>query len=304
MAAQVRAVALKTAVRDPRPAAGGQLAQPSDRRLLPPLPAAVGAMTRERGGQQGPPSPLRASNRGGAVAADAVGSSTKDRGWQQRRPTAGSRLGPQSDRKKSKKVEGTVVATAAPPSRIPAGPGHRPVQLQQQAPPSTGGSRIPRPPQFAGGASLQTDLVAALATPAAPGLLEELHSPAGFHSYANPLAATPAAAATGPGGTRLFVNGLAEVEAEAVAATPGLLDPAALTPNTERSLQAWLRASPSARQQGSGREGSAPPATSGLTGGRALPTPEAWQMLQHINADSPPAPAPQGARQPRRLLPA
>ncbi|PRW59511.1 hypothetical protein C2E21_1411 [Chlorella sorokiniana] len=265
-------------------------------------------MTRDRGERQGPPSPLRAANRGGgggvaAAAADAVGSSTKDRGWQQRRLAAGSRLGPQSDRKKSKKVEGTVVAAAGPPpSRIPAGPGHRPApqQQQQQAPPSTGGSRIPRPPLFGGGASPQTDLVAALATPAAPGLLEELHAPAGFHSYANPLAATPAAAvaATGPDGTRLFVNGLAEVEAEAVAATPGLLDPAALTPNTERSLQAWLRASPSARPQGSVRAGSVPPATggatSGLTNGKVLPTPEAWQMLQHINADSPPAPAPQG----------
>lgn len=263
-------------------------------------------MTRERGGQQGPPSPLRASNRGGgAAAADAVGSSTKDRGWQQRRPTAGSRLGPQSDRKKSKKVEGTVVAAAA--SRIPAGPGQRPVQPQQQAPPSTGGSRIPRPPLFAGGASPQTDLVAALATPAAPGLLEELHAPAGFHSYANPLAATPAAAAaTGPDGTRLFVNRLAEVEAEAVAATPGLLDPASLTPNTERSLQAWLRGSPSAGPQHGTRAGSAPPATSGptsgLTNGKALPTPEAWQMLQHINTESPPAPAPQGAQQHRCVL--
>ena len=258
-------------------------------------------MTRERGGQRGPPSPLRTSNRGGGGAADAVGSSTKDRAWQQRRPVAGSRLGPQSDRKKSKKVEGTVVtAVGMPPSRIPAGPAPQQQQQQQQAPPSTGGSRIPRPPLFGSSASPQTDLVVALATPVAPGPLEELHAPAGFHSYANPLAATPAAAATGPDGTRLFVNGLAEVEAEAVAATPGLLDPAALTPNTERSLQAWLRASPSARQQGGDRAGSAPPATSGaasgLTGGRALPTPEAWQVLQHINSDSPPAPAPQGAR--------
>lgn len=262
-------------------------------------------MTRDRGGHQGPPSPLRASNRGGGTpAADAVGSSTKDRGWQQRRLAGGSRLGPQSDRKKSKKVEGTVVGAAGPPpSRIPAGPGAggRPPP-QQQAPASTGGSRIPRPPLFGGSASPQSDLVAALATPAAPGLLEELHAPAGFHSYANPLAATPAAAAaaaTGPDGTRVFVNGLAEVEAEAVAATPGLLDPAALTPNTERSLQAWLRGSPSARLQGSVRGCSVPPATSGatgaLTGGKALPTPEAWQMLQHINADSPAAPPPQGA---------
>jgi hypothetical protein len=262
---------------------------------------------------------------------DAVGSSTKDRTWhqqeQQRRLGGGvnrpSRLQPASDQKKSKKVEGTVVeggaAAALAASRNPTG------------------SRIPRPPLFAGasaaGASPNPSLLAMLATPAAAPLLAEMHqasaagpasqprqqqaweAPQGFHAYSNPsfdgaqfLAATPAAGGTG---------GLAEAEAGAGQLTPGLLEPAALTPATERLLEAWLRSSPNSRQRGTAAaaaealsgaraRGSALPGTaggstrgrpaaSGSGGSKAppMPTPEAWQLLQHINDDSPGA-APKG----------
>ena len=289
-------------------------------------------MTRERGPQRSPLSPLPPSNHGGAAApaADAVGSSTKDRTWQQQRRLGGgvnrpSRLQPASDQKKSKKVEGTLPeggATAAlAASRIPTG------------------SRIPRPPLFAGasaaGASPNPSLLAMLATPAAAPLLTEMHqasaagpasqqplqqaweAPQGFHAYSNPsfdgaqfLAATPAASGS--------AGGLAEAEAGAGQLTPGLLEPAALTPATERSLEAWLRSSPNSRQggravaaaaealSGARARGSSLPGTaggsargkpeaSGSGGSRAppMPTPEAWQLLQHINDDSPGA-APKG----------
>lgn len=152
---------------------------------------------------------------------------------------------------------------------------------------------------------------------------EAAAAPQGFQAYANPsfdgaqfLAATPAsdarsgsssagarrAPAAEPslgGAARVFVNGLAEVEAEAGAATPGLLDPTALTPNTERSLQAWLRGSPdgAGRQQSDARtRGAAPGGPAASSAATGLPTPEAWQLLQHVNGGSPPAAAPQGGR--------
>ncbi|KAL4458308.1 hypothetical protein ABPG75_013173 [Micractinium tetrahymenae] len=353
-------------------------------------------MNRDRGAPPQRPlrSPLAPSNLGGggAAPADAVGSSTKDHAWQQRtwlpaasKGGAAARDPPLSDRKKSKKVEGTVleggshagISTAKQPasaSRIPAGPRFAaavppPTQQQQQqqqpTPATAGGSRIPRPPVFAGAASPQPDWAAMLATPAAPPLLPELHAggtligrtpafgassadngafsaPQGFQAFSNPsfdgaaLAGTPAAAGAAAGSAaNVFVNSLAEAgESEDAEAqlTPGLLDPAALTPNSERSLEAWLRSSPasapaasgprtlrgrpplppSASAGGSGGRSSsaaseahtrAPAsavsaASAGSTGasrGRALPTPEAWHLLQHINDDSPAA-APKGVR--------
>lgn len=354
-------------------------------------------MHRDRGAPPQLPlrSPLGPSNLGGGGAspADAVGSSTKDRAWQRHArvpPTnkngAAVRGPPLSDKKKSKKVEGTVLeggshggttsAANQPPSasRIPAGrgaaaPAAAPVQqkaelkYQQPTPGSSGGSRIPRPPVFASAASPQPDLAAMLATPAAPPALPELHAggnlvgctpawgatpagagaaaaPQGFQAFSNPsfdgpgLRGTPAAArAVGPvmgSGASMFVNGLAEAsEAEGAGPqlTPGLLDPAALTPNSERSLEAWLRSSPASAPAASGQRTlrARPPlppsasasggqssstaatseararapasaATSGSHGasrGRVLPTPEAWHLLQHINDDSPAA-APKG----------
>ncbi len=253
--------------------------------------------------------------------------------------------------------------TAAPAAR-PAQQMRKP-ERQQPAPVTFGGSRIPRPPVFAGAASPQPDLAAMLATPAAAPALPELHvggsllgrtpaesafraaasdaaAPSGFQAFSNPsfdgvsLTRTPAAAgAVGPAvnsGASMFVNGLAEgSEPEAAEAqlTPGLLDPAALTPNSERSLEAWLRSSPASAPAASGPRtlrvrppiprpggargsgehssgksaaGKAPTraAASAATGcsteaslGRALPTPEAWHLLQHINDDSPAA-APKG----------
>lgn len=341
-------------------------------------------------------SPLGPSNLagGGASPADAVGSSTKDRAWQRHaRAPGASKSGPAvhgpplSDKKKSKKVEGTVLeggthakaGAAKQPtsaSRIPAGPHTaapaatpaqqmREPERQQPAPVTFGGSRIPRPPVFAGAASPQPDLAAMLATPAAAPALPELHvagsllgrtpagsafraaasdaaAPSGFQAFSNPsfdgvsLARTPAAAgAVGPAvdsGASMFVNGLAEgSEPEAAEAqlTPGLLDPAALTPNSERSLEAWLRSSPASAPAASGPRtlrGRPPiPRPGGARGsgehssgksaageaptraassaaaicsteasrGRTLPTPEAWHLLQHINDDSPAA-APKG----------
>lgn len=307
-------------------------------------------MTRDRGGQRTPLSPLAASNRGGAgpaAAADVVGSSTKDHAWQRRTGAGGgaSRLAPPSDRKKAKKVEGTVMAggAATTASRIPTRPG-APQPSGPHQPQQPGSSRIPRPPVFDlhEPSPQPTNLAAMLASPPAPpGRLDELGSagdstsphehgwvatagkaptPQGFHTYANPsfdgaqfLAATPAsdarsngsssagAVGSAPGGpglgaaARVFTNGLAE--AEAGAATPGFLDPAALTPNTERSLQAWLRGSPAVagRQQSDARARSAAPGAASSSAAYApLPTPEAWQLLQHVNSDSPQEAAPQG----------
>lgn len=146
-----------------------------------------------------------------------------------------------------------------------------------------------------------------------------------------PAAARPAGPAVGSGAS-MFVNGLAEAgepEDAEMQLTPGLLYPEALTPNSERSLEAWLRSSPASAPAASGPRAlrARPPippaacargsagrsnsaaseactgvrasaATSNSTGtsrGRALPTPEAWHLLQHINDDSPAA-APKGER--------
>ena len=173
-------------------------------------------MTRDRGHQRSPLSPLRATNHhggGGAAAGDAVGSSTKDRGWQQnRRPgttNRGSRMQPQSDKKKSKKVEGTVVVSQPAAAAAQAG------QAWAQA----AGS-----PDAAAAEALQ-----------------------GFHAYSNPS----------------FDGGDFLGQEEPVAVQQ-------LTP-------------------------ALPPPAAGASQSMANPTPEMWNVLQHINDDSPDA-APKGRR--------
>lgn len=266
-------------------------------------------------------------------------------------PSKGSRLAPLSDRKKSKKVEGLVVPDggaaasarqeAATASRIP-GARPRPAAPTAPTPATAGASRIPRPPVWAAArASPQPDLAAMLATPAAAPLLEEMHAssaqrqpaaqeqeaaPRGFHAWSNPsfdgaqfLADTPAAGADSGGsraaaGTAVFVNRMAEgadQEGGGAQLTPGLPQPAALTPNSDRSLEAWLRASPAIAPAASAPRTAARSAphtatqgSSRRTDGPPLPTPEAWQLLQHINGGSDsPASAPQGEGRQGRVMP-
>ncbi|KAL4854932.1 hypothetical protein ACK3TF_004403 [Chlorella vulgaris] len=222
-------------------------------------------------------------------------------------------------------------------------------------PPSTGSSGSSA--ASAAGASPQPDYAAMLATPAAPAQLpdqrwtgqslqpraaagdEDAAGLQAFQAYSNPsfdgadflAAAAPdqasplraecsniSAASSCCGAAQLFLNSLADAEAGAGQLTPGLLEAAALSPATERSLQAWLRASPDAlaaaaaaaqqhRQQPGGTHSMA--RSGGLAGsslsaaaeadsrGRPMATPEAWQLLQHINNGSPgAAAAPKGVR--------
>lgn len=259
-----------------------------------------------------------------------VGSSSKDRRWARRAgPTGASRFRPTpSDAAdgRRKKVEGSPLmlqeqhaalppfgkqATAPSISRIPLGP-RAPNAIDSVQQQQVTASRIPRPPQAAAARLESPGLAAVLDTPNAPGGLSEmqpqqLQAPgstppvlpvAAFHTYNNP---------SFDGATEFLVASPDENNpaAAAGAAAPDIRQqpPSSRTVTTSvdgvaHNTAAVATAAPSppgpldasSRQ----REGTAGQVTATTPGG-GLPTPEAWQLLQHLNQDSP-APESDSAR--------
>lgn len=204
-------------------------------------------------------------------------------------------------------------STSSSGSRIPLGPRtSAPDDVTQQQPATA--SRIPCPPHpLEQPSSSPQDLVAALATPAVPGaLLEDMPladstpvlgqgSPGGFHTYNNPsfnvdqflasmaqeqgVLPTSVLPASEPAAS--LADWVAELPASRGAAA-GATGSASTTQQTVQA-EAGGQPPPLAKRQGQSTQTNTPVGGAVSATSKAMPTPEALQLLQHLNTESPQA---------------
>eukprot|EP00887_Chlorella_sp_A99_P006235 scaffold3.g6235.t1 len=269
----------------------------------------------ERAGEaRAPLSPLHKNRPPPAVA----GSTTKDRRWQRKggatvgrsRFHPGGTNGDSSESRSRKKLEGSPLPAARPEAaaarhgeeqqqagggtRIPLGPRmQQPSSVGQQQPATA--SRIPRPSFTA--ARTQQDLLPAPAPPdksRADSTPQLFGAGTGFQTYDNPsfdapgerrahaAAARPAAGSDAGCSALTLADGVAELAAPDREATQPSGLPADGLPCDGQHNQA-------------GQPCLTPVASSAATPAMAMPTPEAWKLLQHLNQDSP-APGQEGTK--------